>query len=80
MPSEYFVVSNFLRGEASMVRTPSTMLPLGTSAPDFHLPNIDGRGLGFQDVAGSRGTVVMFICIGSAYVSDTSVGSEPSSV
>ena len=62
MPSEYFVVSNFLRGEASMVRTPSTMLPLGTSAPDFHLPNIDGRGLTFQDVAGSRGTVVMFIC------------------
>ena len=45
-----------------MVRTPSTMLPLGTSAPDFHLPNIDGRGLTFQDVAGSRGTVVMFIC------------------
>jgi peroxiredoxin len=45
-----------------MVRTPSTMLPLGTSAPDFELPNIDGRMLSLADVAGPQGTVVMFIC------------------
>jgi thiol-disulfide isomerase/thioredoxin len=45
-----------------MVRTPSTMLPLGTSAPTFSLPNVDGRILGLDDVAGERGTVVMFIC------------------
>ena len=45
-----------------MVRTPSTMLPLGTSAPDFSLPNVDGRIMSFADAAGSRGTVVMFIC------------------
>ena len=45
-----------------MVRTPSTMLPLGTIAPDFSLPNVDGRILRFADVAGPRGTVVMFIC------------------
>lgn len=45
-----------------MVRTPSTMLPLGTQAPDFSLPNVDGRILGFDDVAGTRATVVMFIC------------------
>ena len=45
-----------------MVRTPSTMLPLGTAAPDFSLPNIDGRPVSLADVAGERGTVVMFIC------------------
>ena len=45
-----------------MVRTPSTMLPLGTSAPDFSLPNVDGRMVGLGDAAGPKGTVVMFIC------------------
>ena len=45
-----------------MVRTPSTMLPLGTTAPDFCLPNVDGRVLSLQDVVGERGTGVMFIC------------------
>jgi peroxiredoxin len=45
-----------------MVRTPSTMLPLGTAAPDFSLPNLDGRLLSLGDVAGEKGTVVMFIC------------------
>ena len=45
-----------------MVRTPSTMLPLGTEAEDFSLINIDGRTLSFADVAGKHGTVLMFIC------------------
>ena len=45
-----------------MVRTPSTMLPLGTAAPDFSLMNVDGRCLSLADVAGTRGTVVMFLC------------------
>ena len=45
-----------------MVRTPSTMLPLGTQAPDFELPNVDGRMVTLGEVAGARGTVVMFIC------------------
>jgi peroxiredoxin len=45
-----------------MVRTPSTMLPLGTPAPDFELPNVDGRLVSLADAAGPRGTVVMFIC------------------
>lgn len=45
-----------------MVRTPSTMLALGTSAPDFSLVNVDSRTLSLADVAGPRGTVVMFIC------------------
>jgi peroxiredoxin len=45
-----------------MVRTPSTMLPLGTTAPDFLLPNVDGSMVGFADASGLHGTVVMFIC------------------
>lgn len=45
-----------------MVRTPSTMLPLGTIAPDFELPNVDGRTVDFAAASGSKGTVVMFIC------------------
>ncbi|RLS35421.1 MAG: thioredoxin family protein [Planctomycetota bacterium] len=45
-----------------MVRTPSTMLPLGTPAPAFSLLNVDGRTIEWSDVAGLKGTVVMFIC------------------
>ncbi|NBW95194.1 MAG: thioredoxin family protein [Planctomycetia bacterium] len=45
-----------------MVRTPSTMLPLGTPAPDFSLPDVDGRMVGLADAAGVQGTLVMFIC------------------
>jgi peroxiredoxin len=45
-----------------MVRTPSTMLPLGTTAPDFSLTNVDGRTVSLADAAGPKGTVVMFIC------------------
>ena len=45
-----------------MVRTPSTMLPLGTQATDFSLANVDGRILSLGDVTGAKGTVVMFIC------------------
>ena len=46
----------------NMVRTPSTMLSLGTVAPDFDLPNVDGRMVDYAAAAGPRGTVVMFIC------------------
>ena len=45
-----------------MVRTPSTMLPLGTTAPDFELINVDGRLLSLADIVGPKGTAVMFIC------------------
>ncbi|MFM8284810.1 MAG: thioredoxin family protein [Planctomycetaceae bacterium] len=45
-----------------MARTPSTMLPLGTPAADFSLPNVDGRMISLDDVAGPRGTLVMFLC------------------
>ncbi|MDG1572323.1 thioredoxin family protein [Robiginitalea sp. M366] len=46
-----------------MARTPSNMLPLGTRAPEFRLPDtVSGTELGLEDIRGDRGTVVMFIC------------------
>ncbi len=45
-----------------MVRTPSTMLPLGTKAPDFSLVNVNGKTLTLADFTGARALVVMFIC------------------
>ena len=51
-----------------MVRTPSTMLPLGTLAPDFELLNVDGQMVSYGAAAGKQGTVVMFICNHCAFV------------
>lgn len=45
-----------------MVKTASTMLPLGTKAPDFKLPNIDGRDVSLSDFQGKKALVVMFMC------------------
>ena len=45
-----------------MARTPSQMLPLGTLAPGFSLPDADGRTHTLDDAEGSRGFLVMFIC------------------
>jgi len=46
-----------------MARTESNMQTLGTPAPDFELPDtVSGRSIRFDDIAGSRATVVMFIC------------------
>ena len=52
-----------------MARTASTMLPLGTTAPEFSLPDtLSGRELGLADVRGARATLVMFICNHCPYV------------
>ena len=45
-----------------MARTPSTMLPLGTAAPDFKLMNVDGREVELADFAGKPALLVMFMC------------------
>ena len=34
----------------------------GWKAPGFSLPSTDGRALSYDDVAGSNGTLIMFIC------------------
>lgn len=45
-----------------MVATNSTMLTLGTPAPDFNLPDPDGRHYSLADFAEADALVVMFIC------------------
>ena len=49
-----------------MARTPSTMLELGTSAPDFNLPNFNekfaGQTVRLADFQGASALLVMFLC------------------
>lgn len=44
-----------------MVAVNSTMLPLGTAAPDFRLPDVSGKTVGLADFKG-KPLLVMFIC------------------
>ena len=45
-----------------MVRTPSTMLPLGTIAPDFTLPDTNGTDITLESVSGDKALLVVFMC------------------
>ena len=46
-----------------MARTPSNMLPLGTTAPDFNLlDTVSDNVLSLQNLKGDKATVIMFIC------------------
>jgi peroxiredoxin len=47
---------------------PSTMLPLGTPAPDFALPDPAGRLVSFGESDGAPATVVAFLCNHCPYV------------
>jgi len=46
----------------------STMLPLGTRAPDFRLPDPSGRVWARDDFAGAPALLVMFLCNHCPYV------------
>lgn len=48
-------------GSTSVVKTASTMLELGTSAPEFSLPNINGSTVVLDDFA-SQPLLVIFMC------------------
>ncbi|MCR9120232.1 MAG: thioredoxin family protein [bacterium] len=45
-----------------MVKTASTMLPLGTQAPDFSLTNVDGTTVNLADFSGKPALLVIFMC------------------
>ena len=45
-----------------MVRTPSTMVRLGTTAPEFQLTNVDGRQVSLRDFADAPALLVIFLC------------------
>ena len=51
-----------------MALTPSTMLPLGTPAPDFRLPDTDGRLVSLDDFREAPALLVGFICNHCPYV------------
>ena len=51
-----------------MAKTASTMLALGSVAPDFSLPTPDGTSHTFAELRGKLGTLVMFICNHCPYV------------
>lgn len=47
----------------AMVQTPSNMMPLGTQASNFCLPDtVSGDDLSLQELRGEVATVIMFIC------------------
>ena len=45
-----------------MAETLSTMLPLGTGAPDFALPDTEGNIIKLSDFAGNQALLVIFMC------------------
>lgn len=52
-----------------MAETPSTMIPLGTKAPDFKLlDTCSGKLVSLQELKSSVATVIMFICNHCPYV------------
>ena len=57
-----------------MARTPSTMLPLGTQAPDFSLVNVDGRTVSLADFKGAPALLVVFMCNHCPFVKHISEG------
>jgi thiol-disulfide isomerase/thioredoxin len=52
-----------------MAYTESTMMPLGTKAPNFILlDTVSGMNLALQQLVGSEATVIMFLCNHCPYV------------
>lgn len=51
-----------------MALTPSTMLPLGTKAPAFSLPDTTGKTVSLHDFEGRPALLVAFICNHCPYV------------
>ena len=57
-----------------MVLTPSTMLPLGTQAPSFELPNVDGSTVRLADFRGAPAALVIFMCNHCPFVKHVAAG------
>src|SRR4051812_33390839 len=51
-----------------MALTPSTMLPLGTTAPDFKLPDTNGKIVSLADFKDHAALVMIFMCNHCPYV------------
>jgi peroxiredoxin len=57
-----------------MALTPSTMLPLGTAAPDFKLPDTNGKTVSLADFKDKPALLVLFICNHCPYVKHIRAG------
>ena len=57
-----------------MVATHSTMLPLGTKAPPFKLPDAVGKQVSLDDFPDALALVVVFMCNHCPYVKHISAG------
>ncbi len=57
-----------------MAQTPSTMLDLGTTAPDFRLPDVSGKQIGRDDFKSASALLVMFVCNHCPYVKRIQAG------
>src|SRR5712671_7949376 len=51
-----------------MALTPSTMLPLGTTAPDFKLPDTNGKLVALADFKAASALLIIFMCNHCPYV------------
>jgi len=58
----------------AMALTPSTMLPLGTTAPDFKLPDTNGKTVSLADFKNAPALLVLFICNHCPYVKHIRAG------
>ncbi|MDB6016721.1 MAG: Alkyl hydroperoxide reductase and/or thiol-specific antioxidant family (AhpC/TSA) protein [Pedosphaera sp.] len=57
-----------------MSLTPSTMLPLGTTAPDFRLPDTNGKIVARDDFKNAPALLVIFMCNHCPYVKNIRAG------
>ena len=57
-----------------MSLTPSTMLPLGTPAPDFRLPDTNGKTVSLADFRDKPALLVIFMCNHCPYVQHIRTG------
>jgi thiol-disulfide isomerase/thioredoxin len=65
----YVIQTKLTYQGGNMVATPSTMVSLGTPAPEFSLPDtISGQTMSLDELKSDVATVVMFICNHCPYV------------
>ncbi|MBI3775372.1 MAG: thioredoxin family protein [Gammaproteobacteria bacterium] len=57
-----------------MAQTPSTMLDLGTVAPDFRLPDVSGNLVSRDDFKSASALLVMFVCNHCPFVKHIQAG------
>ncbi len=55
-------VNTVSKEQVPMAKTPSVMVPLGTEAPDFNLPDTEGKTVSLADFKDAPALLVIFTC------------------